>query len=265
VLPQISKDTTKLEQTDIAWLVTKSVHMLCDYAKQNLAEAEALINRASSDLVDIEVEHPENCQSIEELKPVTLTTDQVKSQVVTLHRAISLVAEALDMPALLLQSGSTELHFNCKSCGKDNSINYDQDPKSDIKTFLTRLISTYLEHRVEIDEFIKHAKSKWRVSRMVSIDRDILRLACAEAFFMPDVPISVCINEAVELCHRFADDKAAKFVNGILGDLSREARYYRAKGVFMDRAEIEAQEMAEEQNSQHNQQDNKGHEALLID
>jgi transcription antitermination protein NusB len=236
VLPQLSKDKKKLEQSDIGWLITKAVAMLCDYAKQNLSEADAVLERAGHELTDIEVDHPENVQSVEQLSPVNLTTGQLKTQVVALHRAINLIAEALDMPALLLQNNATELHFKCKQCGEGNTIHSEQDSQSDVKAFLLRLISTYLEHRTEIDEFIKHAKSKWRVSRMVSIDRDILRLACTEAFYMADIPISVCINEAVDLCHRFADEKAAKFVNGILGDLSREARYFRAKGTFMERS-----------------------------
>lgn len=235
VLPQLSKDKQKLEQADLDWLVTKAVTMLCDYAKENLSEADALLNGAGHDLVDIEVEHPDNNESVEKLSPVTLTTEQLKKQVVSLKRTINLVAEALDVPALLLRSGAAELHFKCKGCGQDNEINYEQDSKSDVKAFLQRLISTYVEHRLEIDQFIKHAKSKWQVARMVSVDRDVLRLACTEAFFMPDVPISVSINEAVDLCHRFADERAAKFINGILGDLSREARYFRAKGVFLER------------------------------
>ncbi len=44
---------------------------------------------------------------------------------------------------------------------------------------------------------------------------------------MTDIPINVAISEAVELSHRFADEKAAKFINGILADLSEEAEAVR--------------------------------------
>lgn len=244
VLPQLSKDKEKLEKTDIDWLVTKAVNMLCDYAKHNLAEADSLINGVANDLVDIEVEHPTNSEAVEQLSSVTLTTEQLKKQTVALSRTINLVAEALDVPAFLLQTGSPDIEVNCKGCGQKETVNLQLSPKSEVKTFFLDLVSTYLAHREEIDQFIKHAKSKWKIQRMVSIDRDILRLACAEAFFMNDIPISVSISEAVELCHRFADEKAAKFVNGILADLAREARYYRAKGVFMERdAEGEVSEL----------------------
>jgi transcription antitermination factor NusB len=235
VLPQISKDKTKLEQAELNWLIGKSVNVLCDYAKQNLAEADYLLKQSNTEIVDIEIEHPANDRD-EELAPVMLSSAQLKAQITTLQRAINLVAEALDVPALALQVGSAELKFNCKNCHHSNEVTYRQESESDVTGFLQRLILTYREHHTEIDQFIRHAKAKWKLDRMVSIDRDILRLACTEAFFMPDIPISVSINEAVDLCHRFADDKAAKFINGILADLTQEARYFRNKGVFMDRS-----------------------------
>jgi hypothetical protein len=34
------------------------------------------------------------------------------------------------------------------------------------------------------------------------------------------------------LCHRFADERAAKFINGILADLVEEAEYFRQTGEF---------------------------------
>ncbi len=231
VLPQISKKTN-FEDLDVEALIGKTVNMLCDYAKQNLSEADSLLQGSSAELVEHEVDHPSNAHSVDDLKPVKLTSDQLKKQVITLQRAVNLIAEALDMPQMALQRGSAQLFFKCKECGHTNEVNYHGDTESDIKTFLHSLLRAYWEHRSEIDQFIKQAKSKWQINRMVSIDRDILRLACAEAFFMPEIPISVSINEAVELCHRFADEKAAKFINGILGDLSQEARYFRAKGHF---------------------------------
>ncbi len=247
VLPQISKDAKKLEQAELDWLIAKSVNVLCDYAKHNLSEVDALLKQANNQIADIEIEHPANDANTQELVSVNFNSAQLKEQITTLQRAINLVAEALDMPALALQAGSAELEFNCKHCQQSNTVAYTQESKSDIKNFLQQLITTYREHHDEIDQFIKHAKAKWKLDRMVSIDRDILRLACTEAFFMPEIPISVSINEAVELCHRFADEKAAKFINGILADLSQEARYFRAKGVFMDRTLQPADETSEEQ------------------
>jgi N utilization substance protein B len=241
VLPQLSKKTN-FEEIKLDTLIAKTVSMLCDYAKHNLTEADALLQQSSAELVDAEVEHPDNAETIDELKPVQLTSEQLKKQVINLQRAVNLIAEALDVPALSLQRGGAQNFVKCEACGHTNEIHLRGDTESDIRNFLKNLLQTYWQHREEIDRFIKRAKSKWQVNRMVSIDRDILRLACAEAFFMPEIPISVCINEAVELCHRFADDKAAKFINGVLGDLAQEARYFRNKGVFPEELNEESPE-----------------------
>ena len=99
-----------------------------------------------------------------------------------------------------------------------------------------------MDHRDEIDEMIKKVKERWRIDRMVTIDRDIIRLACAEAFFMPDVPVNVAISEAVELSHRFADDKAAKFINGVLSDLGKQAKTFRETGKLPALPPVEAAE-----------------------
>ena len=112
------------------------------------------------------------------------------------------------------------------------------EKKTEVKDFLLRLVNTYIEHQEAIDNSIKEASTKWEIGRMVNIDLDILRLACAETFFMPDIPIAVAINEAVELCHRFADEKAAKFVNGILADLSEEAIKLREEDVARKQSKI---------------------------
>ncbi len=89
------------------------------------------------------------------------------------------------------------------------------------------MLETYFAHQKEVDERIREAKAKWKMERMVGIDRDILRLAITEAFYMHDIPVKVAINEAVELCNLFADKKAASFVNGVLSDLYEPANEFR--------------------------------------
>ncbi|HEY9712480.1 MAG TPA: transcription antitermination factor NusB [Chroococcales cyanobacterium] len=238
VMPQLPKDKTKLERLDADVLVSRAVHMLCEYAKQNLADADAIVTRAQQELIDIEVEHPDNRDSVETLNPVKLTSGQLKEQLQSIAQAINMVAEALDIPDAALQSGRSVVPFECKKCGHTSEAHIERAGKSDIREFLIALVSTYLEHRNEIDDFIKSARSKWNIDRMVSIDRDILRLACTEAFYFADVPVNVCVSEAVELAHRFADERAAKFLNGILADLVPQAKYYRIHGKFAPEEQV---------------------------
>ena len=43
-----------------------------------------------------------------------------------------------------------------------------------------------------------------------------------EIMYMPDIPHSVAINEAVELTRKYDEPETAKFVNGILGSFLRQ-------------------------------------------
>ncbi len=62
----------------------------------------------------------------------------------------------------------------------------------------------------------------WALSRMPIVDRSILRLAVYEMFQREDVPVSVSINEAVELAKAFGgEDDSPRFVNGVLGRIAR--------------------------------------------
>ena len=82
--------------------------------------------------------------------------------------------------------------------------------------FASRIVGAADEKRQDIDDLIEKSSKNWRLNRMPVVDRNILRLATAELLFFDDVPVSVTINEAVELAKRFGDKDSRAFVNGIL-------------------------------------------------
>lgn len=231
-LPQLPKDEAKLEKLELDLLVSKAVQMLCDYAKQNLADANGLLVKADQELGEIEIEHGDNATNVEDLSSVTITTGQLRHQLDLIERSLHLVSEALDIPEIATHSAHIIKEVNCKKCDTTLEVPIQKTTESDVLQFFTTLIMAYTDHREQIDGFLKQIKVKWRLDRMISIDRDILRLACAELFFMPDVPVKVAINEAVELTHRFADARAAKFINGVLADLAETAGEFRRSGEF---------------------------------
>ncbi len=232
LMPQLPKNRAGVETLEMSTLIEKTVRMLADYAKQNLLDAGGLLEKTNFELHNIEAEHADNSRATQVLHPVTLTTEQLREQIRQLERALNLVAEALDVPEMTLASGSSSINIPCKQCGHTNRATLEKFSHEEIRDFLVTLLSAYIENKTEIDEYIKSTRSKWNVERMVSIDRDILRLACTEAFFLKEVPINVAISEAVELCHRFADEKAAKFVNGVLSDMVEQAKEFRRSGQF---------------------------------
>lgn len=76
-------------------------------------------------------------------------------------------------------------------------------------------------NQAQVDERIEAASENWALSRMPIVDRSILRLATFEMAYMDDVPVSVTINEAVELAKDFGgEDESPRFVNGVLGRIA---------------------------------------------
>jgi len=85
---------------------------------------------------------------------------------------------------------------------------------------LTRqLVHGVEEHRERLDEAIAAHSKGWSLSRMPTIDRNVLRIAGFELLGRPEVPVAVVIDEAVELAKRFSTDDSGRFVNGVLSAL----------------------------------------------
>ena len=79
------------------------------------------------------------------------------------------------------------------------------------------------EHLEEIDALInKHAKG-WKTNRLSKVSRSILRLSVYEMLYLREqIPESVSLNEAVELCKKFDEEKARPFLNGVLNSIKNE-------------------------------------------
>lgn len=68
----------------------------------------------------------------------------------------------------------------------------------------------------DIDKLLAEHSHHWRVERMSSVDRNILRIAVYEMLHVADAPGQVAINEALEIAKRYSIDDSVSFINGIL-------------------------------------------------
>lgn len=74
-----------------------------------------------------------------------------------------------------------------------------------------------------IDKTISDNAIGWNIKRITKTALAILRLAIYEIKFYDDIPVSVAINEAVELAKKYATKEDASFINGILSTVSKNA------------------------------------------
>ena len=78
------------------------------------------------------------------------------------------------------------------------------------------------EHVAEIDDLISRHSKGWKVSRISRVSRSLLRLCIYEMLYRDEIPESVSINEAVELCKKYDEEKARPFLNGVLNGVKNE-------------------------------------------
>lgn len=68
----------------------------------------------------------------------------------------------------------------------------------------------------DIDAQLNEKAENWDIKRMGKVELTVLRLALYEIKYDEDVPVSVAINEAVDLAKKFGQDSSGSFVNAIL-------------------------------------------------
>jgi len=83
----------------------------------------------------------------------------------------------------------------------------------EVRRFANELVAGTISHLDEIDERIRLRTEHWRISRMATVDRNLLRLAVFEFIYQPSTPTTVAINEALEIARRFSTHEATQFIN----------------------------------------------------
>lgn len=91
--------------------------------------------------------------------------------------------------------------------------------------FVMEHVSGAEAHGSEIDEAVSQNLKGWSLSRLSKVATAILRLAVWELMYDPSVPVSVTINEAVELAKTYGGKDDAPYVNGVLSGVVKSGGY----------------------------------------
>lgn len=82
------------------------------------------------------------------------------------------------------------------------------------------LVDGVMAHCGALDRLTQAASDNWRIERIGTVERGILRIGTHE-LMQGAVPPKVVIDQAVWLAHRFAGPKAPAFINGVLDRVAR--------------------------------------------
>ena len=87
--------------------------------------------------------------------------------------------------------------------------------------FSNALVCGVDNHRDEIDEIISANAKGWSLTRMSKVSLALLRIAIYELMNEEDIPVSVSINEAVELAKLYGGKDDPSYVNGVLSSVAK--------------------------------------------
>ena len=77
----------------------------------------------------------------------------------------------------------------------------------------------------EIDALVQsRLAAGWTTARLDKTMLQVLRAGTYELLARADIPVAVAINEYVEVAKAFFDDTEARFVNGVLDAVAKDAR-----------------------------------------
>ncbi len=114
-----------------------------------------------------------------------------------------------------------------KRFSKEAGIDQELLPKEADTTnsgFAKKLFAATIEHKEEYRGYMERASKNWELSRMPFIDIVIMQIAIAEMIGFVEIPLSVTINEYVELSKTYSTPKSGTFINAMLDSIARMLR-----------------------------------------
>jgi N utilization substance protein B len=98
------------------------------------------------------------------------------------------------------------------------------------KEFAQKLFRATILNADQYQHYMSDASRNWDFSRLAYMDVVIMQIAIAEMLTFPGIPVSVTINEYVELAKLYSTPKSSDYINGMLDTI---ARYLNATGKMM--------------------------------
>ena len=97
-------------------------------------------------------------------------------------------------------------------------------PDKEDHTFIADEVFGTFSHLSQIDNQIEGLLKDWELNRIAKVDLALLRLAMFEMQFSADISPATAINEAVELAKVYGTDDSPSFINGLLGQATKDAK-----------------------------------------
>ena len=89
------------------------------------------------------------------------------------------------------------------------------------KEFARKLFRSAILNEVEYQHYMNEVSRNWDLSRLAYMDIVIMQIAIAELMTFPNIPVSVTINEFVDIAKLYSTSKSGGYINGMLDAIAR--------------------------------------------
>ena len=95
---------------------------------------------------------------------------------------------------------------------------WDSDEEQE---YARKLFRAAILNADEYQRYMSEASRNWDFSRLAYMDIILMQIAIAEMMTLPNIPVSVSINEYVEIAKFYSTPKSAGYINGMLDSIAR--------------------------------------------
>lgn len=113
-------------------------------------------------------------------------------------------------------------HFNPeKGAGQELLPEYKSD---DDKDFARKLLHNAINNAEVYRKLMEQNAKNWNMERLAFMDILIMQVALAEILSFPTIPVSVSLNEYVEVAKMYSTPKSGSFINGMLDTIVNQLK-----------------------------------------
>ena len=196
---QFEENLSKYTQTDFEDIILKSVRILTNNASEELKLTIGPLLDYKAQIEEYEAEHESNLS-----RPIG-TTNKPVPVVLT-----SELVEKIDAMVDVAEKAIVGLEMAEFATLESNN---------EVKDYVVDIAKAFQQNKKMIDDLIQKYATGWDISRLVKIDKDILRIAIVELLFTKGAPMKVIVDEALELAKKYSTEDSSAFVNGILAKI----------------------------------------------
>ncbi|MBT3318707.1 MAG: transcription antitermination factor NusB [Clostridia bacterium] len=117
---------------------------------------------------------------------------------------------------------------------------FDKGMNENAWSYVSDVLEKYQANIESVDTIVEANSTGWKINHMAKVELSILRLGTTELLYCDDIHESITMNECVELAKKYASTKSSRFVNGVLGAISKSINVAKDRQQAVEESKDEA-------------------------